>query len=67
MDFENLLIELLSTEVNEKFTKRALEYVSLTNIKKENDKIVNLMVLSTADRQKPLNINFLMTVCSDSL
>lgn len=58
LDLENLILVLLNTEVDEEFAKRAFEYVALTNIIKENEKIVNLMVLSTAEESKTVEYKF---------
>ena len=52
LDDENLIFEFQSTKVNKKFSKRANCYVSITDYKKENDKEVNLCVLSTAEKSK---------------
>lgn len=38
LDFENLIIELQSTPVDEEFSKRALTYVAVANREKENKK-----------------------------
>lgn len=43
LDFENLIIELQSTKVDDDFSKRALTYVAIANRDKDNDKIVNLL------------------------
>ena len=55
MDDENLIFEFQSTYVNKKFSKRALCYVSITDYKKENDKEVNLCVLSTVENSKTVS------------
>ena len=52
LDDENLIIEFQSTEVNNKFSQRGHCYVAITDYKKENDKQVNLCVISTAERSK---------------
>lgn len=49
LDDENLIVEFQSTEVDDKFSRRAHTYVAITDQKKENDKEVNLAVLSTAE------------------
>lgn len=58
LDFENLIIELQSTPVDEEFSKRALTYVAVANRIKENDKEVNLIVLSTAEKSKVIYYKF---------
>ena len=55
LDDENLIFEFQSTHVNKKFSKRALCYVSITDYKKENDKEVNLCVLSTVENSKTVS------------
>ena len=52
LDDENLILEFQSTKVDEKFSKRALSYVAITNQNKKNDKEVNLTVLSTVEDSK---------------
>lgn len=51
LDFENLIIELQSTPVDLDFARRALTYVAVGNRNKDNDKPMNLIVLSTAEKQ----------------
>lgn len=58
LDYENLIIELQSTRVDEEFSKRALTYVAVANREKENKKEMNLMVLSTAEKSKTIRYNF---------
>ena len=55
LDDENLIIEFQSTEVNDKFSKRAHTYVAITDQKKENDKEVNIEVISTAENSKQIS------------
>ena len=55
LDDENLIIEFQSTKVNEKFSQRAHCYVAITDYKKENDKQVNLCVISTAEKSKKVS------------
>ncbi|WP_296888367.1 hypothetical protein [uncultured Methanobrevibacter sp.] len=55
LDDENLIIEFQSTKVNEKFSQRAHCYVAITDYKKENDKHVNLCVISTAEKSKKVS------------
>lgn len=58
LDFENLIIELQSTRVDDDFSKRALTYVAIANRDKDNDKIVNLIVLTTAEESKTISYKF---------
>ena len=58
LDNENLIIELQSTKVNDEFSKRALTFVSITNRDKDNDKEVNLMVLSSAENSKTVHYRY---------
>ena len=58
LDFENLIIELQSTKVDDDFSKRALTYVAIANRDKDNDKIVNLIVLTTAEESKTIHYEF---------
>lgn len=58
LDFENLIIELQSTRIDDEFSKRALTYVAIANKDKENDKYVNLMVLSTVEESKIVYYQF---------
>ena len=55
LDDENWILEFQSTEVNKMFSKRALCYVALIDYKKENDKDVNLCVISTAEKSKTVS------------
>lgn len=55
LDDENLIIEFQSTEVNDKFSRRAHTYVAITDQKKENDKEVNIEVISTAENSKQIS------------
>lgn len=52
LDDQNLILEFLSTPVDNKFSRRGHSYVALTDQKKDNDKDVNLEVLSTAEDSK---------------
>ena len=52
LDNQNLIIEFQSTKVDDDFSQRAHIYVAITDLKKENDKKVNLEVLSTAESSK---------------
>lgn len=52
LDDENRIVEFQSTKVHDDFSKRALSYVAITNQNKDNDKEVNLSVLSTAEDSK---------------
>ena len=52
LDEENLIVEFQSTKVGDEFSKRALSYVAITNQHKENDKEVDLAVLSTYEDSK---------------
>lgn len=58
LDFENLIIELQSTPVDDEFSKRGLSYVAIVNKDKENDKYVNLIVLSTVESSKIVYYHF---------
>ena len=58
LDDMNLILELQSTKVNDDFSSRALVYVAVTNRKKENNKQVNLMVLSSADESKTVHYRY---------
>ena len=58
LDFENLIIELQSTTVDEEFSKRGLTYVAVGNRAKDNDKEINLIVLTTAEESKTVRYNF---------
>ena len=58
LDFENIILELQSTKVNEEFSKRGLAYVAIANRDKENDKEINLIVLSTAEESKIIEYRF---------
>ena len=49
LDDQILIIEIQSTKITELFLKRALVYVGIVNRKKKVNKIVNLVVLSTAE------------------
>ena len=55
LDGENLILELQSTKVDDEFSKRALTFVAITNRDKENDKEVNLMVLSSGESTKTVS------------
>ncbi|WP_295595192.1 hypothetical protein [uncultured Methanobrevibacter sp.] len=55
LDDENLIIEFQSTEINDKFSQRSHCYVAITDYKKENDKPVNLCVISTAEESKKVS------------
>ena len=55
LDDENLILEFQSTKIDKIFSKRALCYVALTDYKKENDKEVNLCVISTAEKSKTVS------------
>ncbi len=55
LDDQNLIIEFQSTEVDDDFSRRAHVYVAITDQKKENDKEVNLEVISTAEQSKQIN------------
>ena len=52
LDNENLIIELQSTAVDDEFSKRALTFVAITNRDKDNNKEVNLIVLSSIEQTK---------------
>ena len=58
LDNENMILELQSTPVDESFSKRGLTYVAIGNRVKENDKEMNLIVLSTAEESKVVEYKF---------
>lgn len=58
LDFENMILELQSTPVNEEFSKRGLTYVAVANREKDNDKEMTLIVLSTAEKSKIVKYKF---------
>ena len=58
LDFENLIIELRNTPVDDDFSKKALTYVAVGNRVKDNDKPMSLIVLSTAEESKVVNFEF---------
>lgn len=58
LDLENLILELQSTPVDDEFSKRGLTYVAVANRDKENDKEMNLIVLSTSEESKTVNYEF---------
>ena len=58
LDFENKIFEMQSTPVDEDFSKRGLTYVAVANQDKENDKPVNLVVLSSAEESKTIKYQF---------
>lgn len=58
LDFENLIIGIQSTPVDDEFSKWALTYVAATNMDKDNDKDVNLIVLSTAEESRTVIYEF---------
>ena len=58
LDFENLIIELQSTPVDDEFSKRGLTYVAVANRDNDNDKEMNLMVLTTAEESKIVYYQF---------
>lgn len=58
LDFENIIIELQSTPVDDEFSKRGLTYVAVANRVKENDKDMNLIVLTTAEESKTIKYQF---------
>ena len=53
-----MILELQSTPVEESFSKRGLTYVAIGNRVKENDKDMNLIVLSTAEESKVIEYKF---------
>ena len=55
LDDENLIIEFQSTEVDDNFSRRAHTYVAITDQKKNNDKEVNIEVISTAENSKQIS------------
>ena len=58
LDFENLIIELQSTPVDDEFSKRGLTYVAIANRYNENEKEMDLVVLSTAEESKTVKYEF---------
>ena len=58
LDFENLIIVMQSTPVDDEFSKRALGYVSLSTIFNKNKKMMDFMVLSTAEESKIIEFPF---------
>ena len=58
LDYENIIFELQSTIVDEEFSKRGLTYVAIANRHKDNDKEMNLIVLSTAEESKTVEYKF---------
>lgn len=58
LDFENLILELQSKKVDDNFSARGLTYVAVTNREKENEKKVNLMVLSSAEDSKTVHYRY---------
>ena len=52
LDDENLIIEFQSTDTDDDFSQRALVYVAIANLRKKNDKEVNLAVVSTSEESK---------------
>ena len=58
LDDENLIIEFQSTKVDDNFSRRAHTYVAITDQKKNNNKEVNLNVLSTVDDSKVVNYKY---------
>ena len=58
LDDINLIIELQSTDVDDEFSKRALTYVVIATRDKENDKYVDLIVLSSSEKSKTINYRF---------
>ena len=58
LDSENLILELQSTRVDEEFSKRGLTYVAIANRHKDNDKQMNLIVLSTVEKSKTIEYRF---------
>ena len=58
LDNENLIMEMQSTPVDDNFSKRGLAYVAVGNKEKKNNKMMNLIVLSTAEESKTVRYNF---------
>lgn len=58
LDDENLIVEFQSTEVDDNFSRRAHSYVAITDQHKENNKEVNLAVLSTAEDSKTVEYRY---------
>ena len=58
LDYENLIIELQSTFVDDEFSARALTFVAITNRDKDNDKEVNLIVLSSVEETKTVRYSY---------
>lgn len=52
LDDENRIVEFQSTKTNDDFSRRGHSYVALVDQNKDNDKEVNLSVLSTAEDSK---------------
>ena len=58
LDKINLILELQSTPVDVNFSERALTYVAVGIRAKDNDKPINLVVLSTAEESKVVSFEF---------
>lgn len=58
LDFANLILEIQSTPVDDEFSKRGLTYVAIGNRNKDNDKDMELAVLSTAEESKIVRYRF---------
>ena len=58
LDDQNLIVEFQSTKVDDDFSRRAHVYVAITDQKKENNKKVNLEVISTAESSKIVRYEF---------
>jgi len=58
LDLENMIIELQSRNVDDEFSARALAYVAIANRDRENDKPVNLMVLSSTEKSKTVRYQY---------
>ncbi|WP_458405026.1 hypothetical protein [Methanobrevibacter sp.] len=58
LDNENLIIELQSKIVDDDFSARGLTYVAIANRDKENNKEVNLMVLSSIEDSKTIKYSY---------
>lgn len=58
LDNENLIIELQSRIIDNDFSARGLTYVAIANRDKENNKEVNLMVLSSVENTKTIKYNY---------
>ena len=58
LDDENLIIEFQSTKVDDEFSRRAHSYVAVADQYKENDKEVNLVVLSTVEDSKIIEYKY---------